>query len=151
MFKALLKVFCLWLALLLPAAAQVYKWVDEKGVTHYGERAPQGRKAREVQDKLANPAGAKSATAKEPSWQDQESEFQGRRIKAEHAAQAEAKKQAQEANLRRACNEARDTLTRMKATSRMYKLNEKGEREFQSDQERDAAISRQEQLIATRC
>ena len=150
MFSALLKIGCLWL-LLLPAYAQVYKWVDEKGVTHYGQRAPQGSKAKEVDDKLANPAGAKSGSAKEPSWQDQESEFQGRRIKAEQAAQAEAKKQAQEANLRIACNEARDSLARMKASSRTYKLNEKGERVYNSEQERDAAIARQEQLIATRC
>ena len=150
MFRTLLKMFCFWLVL-LPAYAQVYRWVDEKGVTHYGERAPQGRKAQEVENKLANPPGAKSASAKPPSWQDQESEFQGRRLKAEQAAQAEAKKHAQEANQRRACNEARDNLVRMRASSRMYKLNEKGERVYESEQQRDATIARYEQLIATRC
>jgi len=150
MFRAFLTMFCLWMAL-LPAYAQVYRWVDEKGVTHYGERAPQGRKAQEVQNKLANPASAKSASAKPPNWQDQESEFQGRRLKAEQAAQAEAKKQAQEANQRQACNEARDNLARMRASSRMYKLNEKGERAYESEQQRDATIARYEQLIATRC
>jgi len=38
-----------------PASAQVFKWVDERGITHYGERPPQGAKATEVQDKLASP------------------------------------------------------------------------------------------------
>jgi len=144
MFKALLKMFCLWLAL-QPAYAQVYKWVDEKGVTHYGERAPQGRKTQEVKDKLATPAGA---GASQPSWQDQEAEFRGRRIQAE---QAEAKKQAQDANQRKACSQARDELAQLKAARRVYKLDDKGERIFASDQERAASITRQEQLIATRC
>ncbi len=148
MFNTLLKICCLWLVLLTPAAAQVYKWVDEKGGTHYGARAPQGRKAKEVDNKLANPAGPGGASAKPPSWQDQESEFQGRRIQAE---QAEAKRQAQDARQRSACIVARDDLLRMKAAPRMYKLNDKGERVFSSDQERQASIARQEQLIATRC
>lgn len=29
-----------------PASAQVYKWVDERGVTHYSERPPANAKAR---------------------------------------------------------------------------------------------------------
>jgi len=40
-----------------PALGQVYKWVDERGVTHYGERPPQGGKASEVPDKLGSPGG----------------------------------------------------------------------------------------------
>jgi hypothetical protein len=40
----------LLLAVLLsaPLAAQTYKWVDERGATHYGERPPAGRPARIV-------------------------------------------------------------------------------------------------------
>ena len=124
--------------------AQVYKWVDERGVTHYGERTPQGRKGQEVQNKLANPAPGPGA-GKAPSWQEQEQDFQGRRQQAEQAQQAEARKQAQEANQRQACVQARDELLRMKSASRLYKLNEKGERIIESDQEREAAIARQEQ------
>ena len=150
MHNALLKIVCLWLVC-LPASAQVVKWVDERGVTHYGERAPQGRKGQEVQNKLANPPPSAGAASKAPSWQEQEQEFQGRRQQAEQAQQAEAKKQAQDANQRIACLNARDDLVRMKAATRMYKLNDKGERVYDSDQDREAAISRQEQLIASRC
>lgn len=147
--KALLKVLCLFLVLLPAyAQAQVYKWVDEKGVTHYGERAPQGRKTQEVKDKLASPAAPAGAGASQPSWQDQEAEFRGRRIQAE---QAEAKKQAQDTNLRKACIQARDELAQLKNARRVYRLDDKGERVYQSDQDRDAAIARQEQLIASRC
>lgn len=36
------------MALAAPAGAAIYKWVDEKGVTHYGEKAPEGAKATTV-------------------------------------------------------------------------------------------------------
>jgi len=47
--------FLILAAAAAPAFAQVFKWVDERGITHYGERPPQGAKATEVQDKLASP------------------------------------------------------------------------------------------------
>src|SRR5713226_9778696 len=55
LFRALLH-FLVLMATAAPALAQVYKWVDERGVTHYGERPPQGRNASEVPNKLGSPA-----------------------------------------------------------------------------------------------
>jgi len=145
-FNALLKICVLW-ALLLPASAQVYKWVDDKGTIHYGERPPQGKKAREVEQRLANPAPAPGKAA-EPSWKDKDLEFRGRRIEAE---QAEAKRQQQDATNRQACNQARDHVAQMKAARRMYRLNEKGERVYQSAEEHQAAIAQLERLVSERC
>jgi hypothetical protein len=56
LFRALLH-FLILAAAVAPAFAQVFKWVDERGVTHYGERPPQGRKAIEVPDRLGSPPG----------------------------------------------------------------------------------------------
>jgi hypothetical protein len=142
----LLKVCVLW-ALLIPATAQVYKWVDETGVTHYGERPPQGKKAQEVEQHLANPAPA-PGTAAQPGWKEQDLEFRRRRIEAE---QAEAKNKQREASQGQACNQARDQLAQMKAARRLYRLDEKGERVFQSDDERNASIARLEQAVSERC
>jgi hypothetical protein len=55
LFRALLH-FLAFVMVAVPAVAQVYKWVDERGVTHYGERPPQGGKASEVPNRLASPA-----------------------------------------------------------------------------------------------
>ncbi len=136
----------LW-ELLVPAIAQVYKWVDEKGVTHYGERAPQGKKAQEVEQRLANPGPAPGKEV-QPGWKEQDLEFRRRRIEAE---QTEAKDKQQESSQRRACNQARDQLALMKSARGLYRLNEAGERVFQSDEERKASIARLEQLISERC
>src|ERR1700674_5131450 len=61
LFRAL-PPFLIFLALAAPALAQVYKWVDERGVTHYGERPPQGSKASEVPNRLASPAPGGAGT-----------------------------------------------------------------------------------------
>jgi len=142
----LLKICALW-ALLVPAFAQVYKWVDEKGVTHYGERSPQGKKAQEVEQRLANPAPAPGKSA-QPGWKEQELEFRRRRIENE---QAESKQKQQEASQRQTCSEARDHLARLKSARGVYRLNEKGERLFQSDDERSATIASLERQISERC
>jgi hypothetical protein len=142
----LLKICVLW-ALLVPAVAQVYKWVDEKGVTHYGERPPQGKKAQEVEQRLANPGSAPGKAA-QPSWKEQDLEFRRRRIETE---QTEAKTKQQEAARSQACNQARDQLAQTRSARRLYRLDEKGERVFQSDEERNASVARFEQLVSERC
>src|SRR5438309_7827258 len=65
LFRALLH-FLFFVAAAAPAFAQIYKWVDERGVTHYGERPPQGAKASEVQNKLASPAPGSAAPESSP-------------------------------------------------------------------------------------
>ena len=145
-FNTLLKLCLLW-AWLACAHAQVYKWVDEKGTTHYGERPPQGRKAQEVVQRLANPAPA-PGKASRPDWKEKDLEFRGRRIEAE---QAEAKQKQQEAANLQACNQARDHLTQMKTARRLYRLNEKGERVYESDEERQASVAQLEAAVAQRC
>jgi uncharacterized protein DUF4124 len=138
-----------FVALLLSAGAafgQVYRWVDEKGVTHYGAQPPQGAKAREVDDKLATPPGA--AAPPREDWQQKEREFRQRQIQ---SGEAEAKK-AQEGERRRAvCNEQRDRLARLRQAPRTYQLDEKGERVFLDDRQRDDAIARQEKTVAQYC
>jgi len=136
------------LVLASPASAQVFRWVDEKGVTHYGPRPPQGRKAQEVGNRLASPVAPAPNSQAPPDWKSQEQDFQERRFRAE---QAQAKQQAQDEKLRRACNEARDDLAQARNARRIYRLNEKGERVYQSDEERAASIARREQEIAARC
>jgi len=145
-FNTLL-MFCMFWALVAPATAQVYKWVDEKGTTHYGERPPQGKKAQGVEQRLASP-GQAPGKAIQPDWKEKDLEFRGRRIEAE---QAETKRRQQETANRQACNQARDHVAQMKTARRMYRLNEKGERVYQSAEEHQAAIAQLERLVSERC
>jgi hypothetical protein len=129
-----------------PALAQVYRWVDEKGITHYGAQPPQGANAREVEDRLATPPG--TTPPKNEDWQEKDREFRQRQIQ---GGQAQAKKD-QEAERRLAmCNEQRQLLARLKQFGRTYRLDEKGERVYQDDKERENAIARQERIVAQSC
>ena len=145
-FNTLLKFFLLW-ALLVPASAQVYKWVDEKGGTHYGEHPPQGRKVQEVEQRLANP-GPATGKAAQPDWKEKELEFRGRRIDAE---KLESKNEQQQAANREACRQARGRLGQLKLSRAIFRLDEKGERIYQSEEQRQAYIAQQERQIAERC
>jgi hypothetical protein len=55
------------------AVAVLYKWVDEKGHTHYGESPPPGVRAQEVAPASTPPSGPKTL-------EEQEREFQKRRL-----------------------------------------------------------------------
>jgi len=49
------------------AAAQVYKWVDERGVTHYGQRPPSARSATQLRSTPAPaPVAPQSSAAEVP-------------------------------------------------------------------------------------
>jgi hypothetical protein len=107
-----------------PAFGQVFKWVDERGVTHYGERPPQGGKASEVPDKLGSPGG----------------------ISPKPAAQGEAPpaqpEKTEEARRKEQCDQQRELLDRLVQ-------NELGSGKVQID--RADAIARQEKLVNERC
>lgn len=136
-----------FVALLLSAGAafgQVYRWVDEKGVTHYGAEPPKGAKAREVEDKLATPPGT---APRSEDWQQRDREFRQRQIQ---AGEAQAKKDEEARRRRALCNEQRDLLARLRQ-SRTYTLNEKGERVFDDESQRQATIARQEKIVAQHC
>jgi glutaredoxin len=49
-------IFILWAAPVL-AFAQVYRWTDEKGRTHYGDKPPADRKSSAVQNRISSYAG----------------------------------------------------------------------------------------------
>lgn len=145
----------LWIALLamglfVPAHAQVYKWVDEKGVTQYGQKPPADNKVQKMQLPDAPPAAARgAAAAKDPlaTVRDQDTEFKRRQI-ARQAAETKAFEEA--ANRNQWCNEARDDLER-KRHARIYDLNDKGERVFKSDVNRDAFLARIEAEYKQHC
>ena len=100
-----------------------------------------------MEQRLANP-GPAPGTAVEPDWKAKDLEFRGRRIEAE---QAEAKQKQEEAANRQTCNQARDNLAQMKTARRLYRLNDQGERVYESDEERQASVARLEALVAQRC
>jgi len=133
------------------ATAQVYKWVDENGVTHYGERPPQNKKAQTVTTNPATAPAPNPPSAKPPDngdFQQQNIEFQRRRIERAQKAEQELKEAREK---RERCNFARDDLRQMEAADRLYDLNDKGERVYVDDTKRSAVIERARRRFEQSC
>lgn len=92
------------LALLFATAAshaEIYKWVDANGKTHYSEKKDDAGKSKVEQVKIKPPPESANA-APAQNWQDKEIEFRKRQIekqeadaKAAKAAKASAAKQSE--------------------------------------------------------
>ena len=156
LFRALLH-FLFFVAAALPAFAQVYKWVDERGVTHYGERPPQGSKASEVPNRLASPAaggaGAEGSNPKDPGPEqgparpkDQDSRLAPG--KGQAPGKGPSPQEAEATKRQQRCDQQRALLERLKQSPPSYTLNEKGER---IPLDNSAAIARQEKFAAEQC
>jgi uncharacterized protein DUF4124 len=130
----------------------MYKWVDEKGVTHYSESPPPGRKAQQIQ---TAPSSTPKPAEPASTWSDKERDFKRRSIEREQAEAARKGKQADEqyqAALRKErCIAAQRTLRVLSEQRPVYRINEKGEREFIDDADRPGAIERAKQGIETYC
>ena len=146
LFRALLH-FLVLAAIAAPACAQVYKWVDERGVTHYGERPPQGRKATEVPDRLGTPpaSGAVRESAPPQDRAPQQSpppqDPGARQNPPQSQPQAQAAppldRESQDALRRKEqCNQQRELLARLKQNRQL---------------DVSGAIARQEKTVADLC
>jgi hypothetical protein len=133
MIPRALLVFCL--AIAIPDAAAVYKWVDEKGVTHYtDEPPPPERKATKVD--ITNTPVKPGAANSPDEWKQRELEFRKSRLDKEKTEAAEKQKVERDATGRRnRCLNAQRALDMLQSRP-VYRTNERGERIFIEDQER---------------
>src|SRR5260221_5387915 len=129
--------FLILMAVAAPALAQVYKWVDERGVTHYGERPPQGGKASEVPDRLASPPSG-AVTGTQGNAQSTPRQGESPPSEREPRPSAPQTEQADDRQTRRQeqCNQQRDLLARLSQNPRPEIAD---------------AIARQEKLAAEQC
>lgn len=114
------------------AGATLYKYVDKDGKTVYSDTPPAGV---EVKPLHVSPSSG-SAPAKAPSALEKDLE-KGRALAKERAKKSEAA----ESNAKLAeqkCEQARASYRGYQDGGRLFKYNDKGEREFLSDEEIEA-------------
>lgn len=133
----------------LPAAA-MYKWVDEKGTTHYSESPPpDGRKASKVEPKVTPPSGPAAAPV---DWKKREEESRRRRIEKDQSDEASKAKSHNEAAERaNRCNRAKRDLEVLNLQLPVYSKNERGEKVYVEDKDRDAEKAAARRIIEANC
>jgi uncharacterized protein DUF4124 len=140
------------LALAPLATAQLYKHVDKNGRTVYSDQPPTGVDSKQINipTGVTNaPAGAKSYVAQDKDNQKKRKEAGEKAAKAEAAKGGDPAKKAQEAEAR--CAQARSAHQYFVDGGRIFKNNEKGEREFMSDAEIDSERARTRREMDAAC
>lgn len=121
--------------LALTVHAGVYKWVDEQGRVHYGDKPVSG-KAKELDIKVS-PASTSPAPAS--SRKDLQQRFlRAREEERKERQQAQAKKKQKRAEARRKCERAKKEYEKYRHASSIYVKGENGERKHLSFKEREA-------------
>ena len=137
-------------ALAAAPAHAIYKWVDEKGVTHFSETPPpDGRKATKVEPKVTPPSGTPAAPV---DWKKREQESRKERIEREQqdeAAKAKAHNAAAERTNR--CTRATRDLEVLERNVPVYSKNERGERVYVEDKDRPGQIAAARREIEANC
>jgi hypothetical protein len=120
-------------------AAQIYKWVDAQGVTHFDAQPPQGREATTVVTP-STPASNQPPPPRSSAIGDQQ------------AIDKEVKKQVaeQQAQLEAFCEQARTNLAQLQNNPRIREDVE-GEMRRLTDQQRQDRISEAQKQIADNC
>jgi len=132
----------------LAHAQKMYKWKDEKGVTHFSENPPpDGRQAEKIEVKPVG--GDRPAVPPPETWRQKELESKQHKAKAEGADEISRKRAEEKREEKcRAYKQELDTLTN---TQRLFRLNDKGERIFMEDKERNERIEDAKRMIRDNC
>jgi hypothetical protein len=131
-------------ALAAPAAwAQLYKYVDKDGKTVYSDTPPIGADSKQIATPTA-PSASKS-------FVERDKEMEKLRVKEREAAKKEEKKEQTAAAQEERCRQSKDRLTALAEGGRIYKYNDKGEREIMVDEEIESERVKAQKLVDEAC
>lgn len=119
------------------AAAQMYKCVDARGVTHYADKPTPGCSNAAVDIRGSPPISGRIAPPPEDTAQ-QEVDFRRRQAEREEAERIE---QAERAQAERRCASLRAQRDVLASGSRLARIDAQGERVYVDDAERERRLA----------
>ncbi len=131
-------------------ASEIYKWVDDQGNVHYGDR-PSGDAGTEVVALTylrTNPSSVKERVAAHGETQAAREE---KRTAAAEEKKAAAEEAAKAAEKQQKCEGYRARLETYVQSRRLYREDANGERVYLDEGQTNAARKRVEDLIAENC
>ncbi|MCK0164990.1 DUF4124 domain-containing protein [Marinobacter sp. S6332] len=145
--KALMLTLLIAVAPSVAMSASVYKWTDEDGVTHFGDRQPVGSNSETVNVRSGT---SSAASNNRPSPQERLGELEEQKRKEaerekESAVEAARRKQ-REAN----CETARSNLEVIQNNARI-RIEENGEMRYLTPEEIDEQRKKLEEIAAKSC
>ena len=128
--------------------AQVYQWKDENGKTIYSDKPPIGAPGQPQKIHTPSPA-ASSATQK--TLADRDLEFRKRQKESQESAEKAQKEQSASAEKQQYCDNTRRRLQALESGERISMHDDKGERYYMDDAQREKEITKARQDIGSNC
>ena len=120
-------------------AGQIYKWVDDQGVTHFDARPPEGKPSVSVSPAAPAPSSPTPAPLRAPDTQQQRYDDQ---VKAQLAEQQD--------KLKAFCDQARSNLAQLKNNPRVREEVD-GEMHRLSEDERQSRMAETQKAVDDNC
>jgi len=133
--------------------AQVYEWKDESGKMNYSDKPPVGS-IHQQRTVLSAPAAAAATPSLDPAQKtaaDRELEFRKRQREAQQNAEKQNKEQIASAQIKEHCTNARRQLQLLESGERISQRDDKGERYFLDDAQREQEIANVRRIVEDGC
>ena len=124
-------------------ASQIYKWVDEQGVTHFGAQPPQGQDATSINTATPPPRAPAPAPTTPPASDDAQQKAIDDQVKDQVAKQ--------EAERKKYCESARTNLAQLENNPRVRIEGDNGELRRIGEDERQQRITELKKSIDETC
>lgn len=135
------------------AQDEVYRWVDENGVVHFGDRAPQQQEAEVIAIPQTSGISPQPASSPEPAEATGEEEPQPSAAQQARDARAEARqKREEEAKVTaKACETAREVISQLEPSPRVNVTHEDGTVTRMDDNDRLEKLAEAQAYVAEHC
>ena len=133
------------LAIATSASAQIYKWVDKDGKVQYSDSPPPAAQTKQLNINSSAPTGSAAAAASGGKGPDAVAKDpQDTAKKNEEAAKLAAANEVR-------CKQAKVEFDTMQQETRISRINDKGERYYMTDEQREAEKARAARAMDESC
>ena len=129
------------------ASADLYKYVDKNGKTVYSDSPPPDTDSKQIRVQTSPPS---DAPASKTSVQKDKDADKGRK-EAAKKADKDAKDAERQAKIQERCNYLKSDLATYEGGVRLKRTNEKGEQEFMTDEQIEAAKAKTRAAMEEAC
>lgn len=130
------------------ASAQIYQWKDENGKTMISDKPPIGNVRQQKKIESAAPA---ANAALEKTAADKDLEFRKRQKEAQDNSEKARKEQTASADKKENCDNARRQLQVLESGERVALRDDKGERYFMEEKQREQEIAKTREMMQSSC
>jgi len=130
------------------ASAEIYQWKDKNGKTIISDKPPAGIV---VEQKQISSDSATNSTAAPKTTADRELEFRKRQKESQESAEKTQKEQAAASEKQENCTKTRQYLKTLESGERVSLRDDKGERYFMDDAQREQETAKAKQALQTNC